>query len=673
VHLAMWSDADVVAHQRDSPVAAPVAAATDPPADGAVGLDQLDAVLRSAPADGDDGPLRTLVSPVVVQDELQGALVVRSERALPADLVDSLDTLRTQLAMALERTALAADLHQRRGEARFRSLVHNSSDVITVVDADTTVRYQTPSVQPVLGYGPGDLDGTRLVDLFHPDDLSAALALFDEASTAPRPTAPVELRARRADGSWVDVEALGDNLLGDPNVRGIVVTLRDVSDRKAFERRLRHQALHDSLTGLANRALFTDRVQHALSRRSRDGHDVVVMFLDLDDFKTVNDSLGHAAGDELLTAIASRLSQNVRPGDTPARLGGDEFAVLLEGPTCPQAAFAAAERLLAALVEPVTLGGAEVDITASLGIAITDSTTAGAEELLRNADIAMYTAKSRHKGSYALFEPRMHEAALRRLGLKAELQRAVDAGDFLLHYQPIVDLATGRVVGFEALVRWVHADKGVIPPNDFIPLAEETNLILPLGRWVLERACRQGRSWQRSWGTTMSVNLSQKQLAEPGLVDEVADVLRRTGLAPQALTLEITESVVMQDVEHTVEVLRRLRQLGVSVAIDDFGTGYSSLATLRQLPVEILKIDKAFVDGVASADEDAVLVGTVVELARGLGMVTVAEGIEDGDQLARLRELGCAHGQGYHFARPLPAAEAGEFALRQRLGAGVHR
>jgi len=672
VHLAMWSDADVVAHQSDDPVGARAATAADPPADGAVGLDQLDAVLRSA-AEDDDGPLRTLVSPVVVQEELQGALVVRSEGALPADLVDSLDTLGTQLAMALERTALAADLHLRRGEARFRSLVHNSSDVITVVDADTTVRYQTPSVQQVLGYDPDDLAGTRLVDLFHPDDLPAALALFDEASTAPRPTAPLGLRARRADGSWVDVEALGDNLLGDPNVHGIVVTLRDVSDRKAFERKLRHQALHDSLTGLANRALFTDRVQHALSRRSRGSHDVVVMFLDLDDFKTVNDSLGHAAGDELLTAIASRLSENVRPGDTSARLGGDEFAVLLEGPTCPQAAFAAAERLLAALVEPVTLDGAEVDITASLGIAIADGTTAGAEDLLRNADIAMYTAKSRHKGSYALFEPRMHEAALRRLGLKAELQRAVDAGDFLLHYQPIVDLASGRVAGFEALVRWVHADKGVIPPNEFIPLAEETNLILPLGRWVLERACRQGRSWHRSWGTTMSVNLSQKQLAEPGLVDEVADVLRRTGLAPHALTLEITESVVMQDVEHTVEVLHRLRRLGVSVAIDDFGTGYSSLATLRQLPVEILKIDKAFVDGVASTDEDAVLVGTVVELARGLGMVTVAEGIEDGAQLARLRELGCAHGQGYHFARPMPAAEAAAFALRQRLGAGVDR
>jgi diguanylate cyclase (GGDEF)-like protein/PAS domain S-box-containing protein len=666
-HLAMWSNEDVVASQDREVRSNGHVPGDHAPVAGALGLGDLDAVLQDAGGERRDEALHTLISPVVVQDELLGAVVVRSERTLPVGLVDSMDTLSSQLAMALERSALAQDLHQRRGEARFRSLVHNSSDVITVVDADSTVRYQTPSVQQVLGYGPEELLGRRLLQLFHPDDVAAALALFEEVTTAAaRPNIPIELRARRADGRWVDVEAVGDNLLGDPNVGGIVVTLRDVSDRKAFERKLRHQALHDSLTGLANRALFTDRVEHALSLRLEANRHVAVVFLDLDDFKTVNDSLGHAAGDKLLSIVADRLVENVRPGDTTARLGGDEFAVLLEGPDSAETAFAAADRLLRALREPFMVDGKDVDVSASLGIAVADESNGLAEELLRNADIAMYTAKGHNKGGWALFEPHMHEAALRRLELKAELQRAVDAGDFLLLYQPIVDLGTGCVEGFEALVRWIHPEKGMISPAEFIPLAEETNLILPLGRWVLEHACRQARAWHRTLGTTMSVNLSQKQVAEPGLVEDVAGIIRRTGVAPGAITLEITESVVMHDVEQTVEVLRRFQNLGVSVAIDDFGTGYSSLATLRQLPVDVLKIDKAFVDDVAVSSDDAVLVGTVIDLARGLDMVTVAEGIEDGAQRERLGELGCVRGQGYHFARPLPAADAEAYGSDHR-------
>ena len=670
-YLAMWSAADVVADAfRDTaePGADSVQALDgdrrangDRPPDAPLGLAELDAVLNRG---GAGSPAGTVVTPILVQEELQGALVVVSEPPLPPELCRSLDTLTTQLSMALERTALSDDLHQRRGEARFRSLVHNSTDVITVVDADTTVRFQTPSVRQVLGYDPEALVGTRLIELVHRDCVSSALGLFDEASAAAGPNHPVELRVRRADGSWVDVEALGDNLLGDPNVAGIVVTLRDISDRKAFERKLQHQALHDSLTGLANRALFTDRVEHALARRRPEGHSVVVVFLDLDDFKTVNDSLGHAAGDQLLSSVAERLSGCLRPSDTTARLGGDEFAVLLEEVESPEAAFAAADRLRASLVDPFALEGKEVDIHASLGIAFADDGAVGPEELLRNADIAMYMAKSRHKGGYEVFEPSMHEAALRRLDLKAELQRAVDNGDFVLQYQPIVGLDTDRVVGFEALVRWVHAERGMVPPGEFVALAEETNLILPLGRWVLEQAARQGRSWHAQLGTTMSINLSQKQLAQAGLVDEVADVLRRTGVDPAAVTLEITESVVMHDVERTVDVLQRLRDLGVSVAIDDFGTGYSSLATLRQLPIDVLKIDKAFVDGVAESAEDAVLVGTVIDLARGLGLTTVAEGIETSGQLAKLRQLGCQRGQGYHFARPLHGDDAEDLARR---------
>ena len=667
-HLAMWSSADVVAKFAAAGLAeregagngpamslATVLAAAERQPDVPISLAQLDAILNE-PSPGRDGRTPyTEVLPVLVVDELVGAFVLRSDRPLPVPLCRAVETLSTQVSLAIERLVLSDDLHQRRGEARFRSLVHNSSDVITVVDADSTVRYHTPSARPVLGYGTDELLGTRLLDLVHPDHVSLALALFDEASMG---VGPVALRARRADGSWVDVEAIGDNLLGDPNVGGIVVTLRDVSVRKELERTLTHQAFHDSLTGLANRALFVDRVEHALRRRGRIAHEVAVLFLDLDDFKTVNDSLGHAVGDELLGGVASRLDGSLRPADTTARLGGDEFAILLEGMAGIDDAFVAAQRLLDSLREPFTLEGKAVDVHASVGIAFADGDTLGSEALLRNADIAMYMAKSANKGSYEVFEPHMHDAAMRRLDVMADLQRAVENGDFVLHYQPIVTLDTRRVVGFEALVRWQHPVRGLLGPAEFIPLAEETNLILPLGRWVLEHACRQARSWHTQLGTTMSVNLSQKQLAQPGLEDEVSEILRHTGVAPGAITLEITESVVMHDVDRTVALLARLRRLGVRVAIDDFGTGYSSLAVLRQLPIDVLKIDKAFVDGVGCNSEDSMLVGTVIELARGLGLETVAEGIEHEDQVERLRELRCSLGQGYFFARPLPARTA---------------
>ena len=666
-HLAMWSGADVVsALVRDDDIAGRGGGGTPPVAKPGtpLSLPELDAVLNAPNGEGRPSG-HTAVVPVVVQEELQGALVVISRRPLAPPVFHALETLSGQLGMALERSALSDDLHQRRGEARFRSLVNNSSDVITVIDADTTVRYQTPSVGLVLGFDVDELLGTRLIDLVHPADVSRALALLDEEKWPAPGSAAVEMRIRRADDSWVDVEAIGDNLLGDPNVGGIVVTLRDISERKAFEETLTHQAFHDSLTGLANRALFTDRVEHALRRRSSGPHAVAVVFLDLDDFKTVNDSLGHAAGDELLVGVAQRFAACLRPADTTARLGGDEFAVLLEELEGPDAARAAAQRLIDSLGQPFILEGKAVDVDASAGIAFADAPDIRSEELLRNADIAMYMAKRRAKAGYELFEPRMHEAAIRRLDLKADLQRALDNDEFLLHYQPIVALETERVVGFESLVRWRHPSRGLLGPAEFIPLAEETHLILPLGRWVLEQACRQARSWHAAYGTTMSVNLSRKQLDQQDLVDQVGEVLGRTGVLPDAVTLEITESVVMHDVERTAEVLGGLRALGVKVAIDDFGTGYSSLAVLRQLPIDVLKIDKAFVDGVGGSSADAVLAGTVIDLARGLGLLTIAEGIEEQAQLDCLRGLGCSLGQGYLFARPLPVETA--LTLLRRL------
>ncbi|MGH9282803.1 MAG: putative bifunctional diguanylate cyclase/phosphodiesterase, partial [Acidimicrobiales bacterium] len=474
-HLAMWSGVDVTRALDGRDMATdPAAPIPDADLERPLSLPELNAVLHQPGL----WPQK-VVAPVVVQQELQGALVVVSDRPVAPALAQALDTLSSQLGLALERAALSEDLHQRRGEARFRSLVQNSADVITVVDADSTVRYETPSAGTVLGYGHDELIGTRLLELVHPADVSRAVALFEVDKAPAEGLGPMELRAKRADGSWLDVEVVGDNLLGDPNVRGIVVTLRGISERKAFERRLTHQAFHDSLTGLANRALFTDRVDHALRRRRGERHEVAVVFLDLDDFKTVNDSLGHAAGDQLLTHVAQRLAGCLRPADTTARLGGDEFAVLFDEVTCREATFAATQRLIDSLVAPFPLDGKAVDVSASAGIAFADAPGAGAEELLRNADLAMYMAKTNGKGGYQVFETRMHEAALRRLDLKADLQRAVDNDEFVLHYQPIVALDTGQVQGFEALVRWLHPVRGLLGPAEFIPLAEETNLVLP--------------------------------------------------------------------------------------------------------------------------------------------------------------------------------------------------
>ena len=673
VHLAMWSAADVVATAfTDGADQARAPAAGGQPVDGtgpAAGrqpgvpltLPELDAVLNGPGAGEDRDQRHTEVLPILVLQELVGAFVLLSDKPPSPPLRDAVDALGSQLGLALERLALSDDLYQRRGEARFRSLVHNSSDVITVLDTDSTVRYHSPSLRRVLGYDGDDLLGTRLLDIVHPTDVPLALTLFEESPGAPGDGggSPIALRARRADGSWVDLEAIGDNLLGDPNVRGIVVTLRDVSDRKALERTLTYQTFHDSLTGLANRALFSNRVDHALARRDRRDFEVAVLVLDLDDFKTVNDSLGHAVGDELLEGVAARLGSSLRPADTTARLGGDEFAVLLEDMTETADAMIAAQRLLGSLRAPFTLEGKSVEISASIGIAVAGREDLRAENLVRNADIAMYLAKSRRKGSYEVFEARMHEAAILRLDMKADLQRAVDHGDFVLHYQPLVALDRRRVVGFEALVRWEHPVRGLLGPADFIPLAEETNLIVPLGSWVLEQACRQARSWYAHHGTTMSVNLSRNQLARPELEGELGEILARTGAPARAVTLEITESAVMHDVDRTVGVLHRLRGLGVRVAIDDFGTGYSSLAVLRHLPIDELKIDKAFVDDVGGTVDDSMLVSTVIDLAKGLGLDTVAEGIEHESQVDRLREMECPLGQGYFFARPLPAQAAG--------------
>ena len=437
-------------------------------------------------------------------------------------------------------------------------------------------------------------------------------------------------------------------------------------DNARLYEEIRHQAFHDGLTGLANRALFGDRVEHALARSLRTGSLIAVLFLDLDDFKTVNDRFGHQAGDQLLRSTAERIAAVVRPGDTAARLGGDEFAVLLEDVHGQEDARQVAQRLIQAIRTPARLGDVDALVGASIGIALSTAGGEAAPDLLRNADFAMYRAKGAGKGRFEVFEASMRAGIAERAELEQIIHGAVDRGELRVAYQPIVELATGKAIGAEALVRWHPAGRPMLMPADFITLAEENGQIVAIGRWVIEEACRLGRRWQDQLGDPkfgISVNLSARQFQHPDLVRDVTAALAASGLAPSALTLEITESVLMQHTTSTIDTLGELRAHGVRLAIDDFGTGYSSLSYLDRFSVDVLKIDRTFIDGFGADREGPVLVRAIIELGQALGLEVVAEGIERLDQLRPLQALGCEFGQGYLFSRPM-----GPDALSALLG-----
>jgi diguanylate cyclase (GGDEF)-like protein/PAS domain S-box-containing protein len=627
--------------------------------------------------EGEDGSVH--VAPLFIRDEFRGMMVVATPEEMPVSVADSLRALSSQVALALESAALTEDLLIQQSEARFASLVKNSSDVVTVIEPDSVVRYASPSSSRVLGVEPDQLEGTRFVELIHPDDKTQVLKFLTSTGDGEGHTGLIEFRIQHPDGGARYVETLRTNLLHDPNVKGIVLNTRDITERKEFEEELERQAFHDSVTNLANRALFRDRVIHAIERQERDGRPISVLFMDIDDFKTINDSLGHAAGDEVLVEVGDRLRKTLRTADTAARLGGDEFAILLEDGGDGVQAAEVADRIMQMLDEPFTLEGKEVFVRASVGIAVADGSGTGeaaAEALLRNADVAMYMAKEKGKGRYQVFEPEMHNTALRRLELKADLQRALEHEEFVLHYQPVIELETGRITGVEALIRWVHPERGMMQPLEFIPLAEETGLIVPIGRWVLRTACVYAMEVETMFPSGgefhMAVNLSARQLTRPEIVDEVRETLADTGLEPSSLILEITESMVMQDMELAIERLNQLKALGVLLAIDDFGTGYSSLNYVRRFPVDILKVDKSFIDEVSEGGESSALTAAVIELAGILNLKPVAEGIERADQLERLMELNCDLGQGYLFARPLaPGALETMLAERAEMQAEV--
>jgi diguanylate cyclase (GGDEF)-like protein/PAS domain S-box-containing protein len=544
----------------------------------------------------------------------------------------------------------------RRSEDRARRMVQDARDLIVVSDRSGVIKDQSTWGAEVLGYGPRELTGLNVLALAHPDNEAAARQLLDAAVAAPGERFSVELQMRHADGSWRYVEARARSLLEVPEVAGIVASFRDITERRVLEAEVAHQALHDPLTGLANRALFRNRVEHALTRR---GNPLpAVLLVDLDGFKIVNDSLGHAAGDELLIEVAGRLRLCVRPDDTLARLGGDEFAVLLDDVADPRDVGNVARRILRSLQEPYTLAQKEIFVTASIGVAVHE--TEGVDPLLRDADVALYMAKAQGKGGYVVFDLRTHSGAIESLQLEADLRRAVDRGEFVLHYQPVVELRSERIVGVEALVRWNHPERGLLLPEEFLPLAEDTDLMMEIGRWVVEQASAQSRKWQVRFPVdpplSVSVNLSATELRTGSVVEDLARAAAESGLQPVNLVLEITERMMLGDAESTIAVLKELKQLGVKLAVDDFGAGQSSLSQLQRFPVDVLKIDPSFVDGLDRGPENSALARAIVRLAQVLQLEVVAEGVEREEQLTALVELGCQMGQGFLFARPLDVA-----------------
>jgi diguanylate cyclase (GGDEF)-like protein/PAS domain S-box-containing protein len=689
----------------------------------------------------------------------------------------------------------------RRSEKRFRALTQNSSDIVTLLGTDGTIRYESPSIEGILGYRPEELLGENAFDYVHPEDLGRVQGKFAEGLADPTLRPSAEYRFRHKDGSWRYLESVGSNLLGDPEVGEFVVNSRDITERKRVEERLRqaearyrtlvermpavtyiqeigspdsaiymspqietltgytpedckdpdlrwgmvhpddrewmqlederdvepgevfsteyrvvhrdgrivwvrnesvvvewegpggsrywqgfmvditerkraeermhHQAFHDLLTSLPNRQLFVERLKQALKRTRRRPRreKVAVVFIDLDNFKVINDSLGHEFGDHLLMAVGERLRGYLRPEDTLARLGGDEFTVLIENVENPADAVRVAERVMEALREPFVLEGQELFIKPSVGISLGEArTTTSPEDLLRDADTAMYRAKKEGLG-YRVFEPVMHEQALRRLKLGNELQRAIESEEFVVHYQPIIDLRSDEEVwGIEALVRWRHPQRGLLDPKEFVPASEESGLVVPMGEWVLKEACCWAKEWQETHPRVpplvMAVNLSARQLQRPDLASTVEGVLRQTGLEACSLSLDITETVYIKALVGDTTTLDELKQLGVRLSIDDFGMGYSSLSYLKRLPADALKIDKSFIRALEEHKKDTALVKMIIDLAHTFDMEVVAEGVESEAQAVQLKEMGCELAQGYNFAEPRPPKAVSEFLKR---------
>jgi diguanylate cyclase (GGDEF)-like protein/PAS domain S-box-containing protein len=565
--------------------------------------------------------------------------------------------LRQRMLLA-QRETLA------RSERRFRVLTERASDVVLIVDAQGQVKYASPSIAAVLAITPERACRGSLLDLIYPDDRSNVAERLTAAQGGENQR--IEFRGVIRHEEWIHLEGVVRDLSAEAEIGGLVVNLRDIDDQKRAQTQLMHTALHDSLTGLPNRLMFTERLQTALERVAGTGdRSVAVMFIDIDDFKVINDSVGHQIGDLLIMQVAHRLGSSLRRGDTigrlhsstgiVARMGGDEFTVMLDDVHDAEDAVRVCERIHTAMMEPFLLGGGQFYASVSIGVALSTPDCAP-DELMRNADVAMYRAKWHGKARYAIFDEEMHERVAARLRLETDLRLALEKNEFVLHYQPIVCLKTGRIRRVEALLRWRRHNQ-MVPPGDFITVAEESGLIRPIGDWALREACTQAALWNRSSAEAVivCVNISGKQFTHPNFLDEVMKAIADTGVHPECLEFEITEGVAMEDAERTRHTLGQLQAIGVRLALDDFGTGYSSLSYLRRFAVNTLKIDKSFVVDLPNNRENLAIVQTIIELARVLGLATVAEGIETPEQLATLQSCGCTLAQGYWLQRPQPA------------------
>ena len=559
----------------------------------------------------------------------------------------------------------------RESEERFRSAFDHAAGMALVATDGSWIKVNR-SLCEMVGYSEKELLATNFQAITHEDDLANMTIHIAKLLEGNLQNYQMELRYKHKRGHiiWIllSVTMIRDSLSDSVN---LIFQIQDITDRKRAEERLLHEAFHDVLTGLPNRALFMDHLKLSVERgKRRDDRLFAVLFLDLDRFKIINDSLGHMVGDQLLVGIARRLETCLRPGDTVARLGGDEFTVLLEDLANVTEAIDVAERLQQALALPFNLNGHEVFTTVSIGIALSSTGYERPEEVLRDADTAMYRAKVLGKARHEVFDKTMHTFAMNLLQMETDLRRAIERKEFVLHYQPIVSLETGTISGFEALIRWQHPERGFVSPDEFISIAEETGLIIPIGQWVLEEACRQIRDWQKQFPQypplQISVNLSSKQFVNSDLIDQIRKVIEETGIDPYSLKLEITESMVMENFDSAIEMLQQLRKLGIELSIDDFGTGYSSLSYLHRFPISTLKIDRSFVSCMNDNSENGEIVRTIVMLARSLKMNVVAEGVENKEQLAQLAALECEYGQGYYFSRPLAVEGAAKLLAEHK-------
>ncbi|WP_190527700.1 EAL domain-containing protein [Limnothrix sp. FACHB-881] len=623
--------------------------------------------------------LQPVIEPDRSQNRLWGLLLAhhcQGPRQWQPFEQDLLQQIAVQAGVALGQSQLVSAL--RESEARYALAVRGANDGLWDWDFLTNRVYFSPRWKALLGYRDSEVGDQpqEWLDRVYVDDQAQLRAELDAHLQGRSDHFESEHRIRHADGSvrWVLCRGLAIRD-GRGHVLRMAGSLADIHERKLVESRLLHDALHDALTGLPNRALFIDRLGQtmAIARRQRN-HHFAVLFLDLDRFKVVNDSLGHLCGDRLLVELANRLRTCVRPQDTVARLGGDEFAILLTDLDQPEIATRAAERVQLALKAPFDVDGHEFTITTSIGIAFGTPEYARPGDVLRDADLAMYRAKELGRNCYAAFDRSFRERVIAQLHLERDLRRAMERQEFFLTYQPIVDLATGRVASLEALVRWHHPDRGLVSPAEFIPMAEETGTIIPLGEWILREACQQMMVWLQAipslrsahgWaGLSVSVNLSARQFTQPNLAQSIEGIVAETGLPPQHLKLEITESVVMADAKTAEALLRKLRDRGIQLSIDDFGTGYSSLSYLQRFPIDTIKIDRSFVTRSPDQESNWAIVRAIIALAESLGMDTVAEGIETIEQLRQLQSMDCSYGQGYWFSRPIDGEATGQLLLK---------